>query len=491
MLRKEEGIDAVLGSTSGQREHGGLSGQHVVVIGASMAGLLAGRVLAEHFERVTIIERDRLVAGTHARKGVPQGQHVHALLKRGATILDEFFPDLSPALARDEAPYLDTVADVCWYHFGLWKARFPSGITGYSQSRPCLEGHVRERLARRTNVCFLDGWEVTGLCASAGHTRVTGVRLERDDAPHDQEELPADLVIDASGRGSQATRWLISLGYGRVEESVVRVDMGYASSVYRHLDQAFLDRKALIIYPTPPHGKRAGYIFPIEGGCWIVTLAGWLRDYPPFDEQGFLDYARSLPMPNLYEAIKDAESLTPIATHKFPANRWRHYERMGRFPEGFVVLGDAACSFNPIYGQGMTTAALEASALSSCLPQYLRVHGDLQGFAHHFQKQVARVVRVPWLLATGEDFRYPEAQGHRPSGMRLFNWYGGRIHELAGSHPLTTLRFYEVLHMLKSPAVLFTPRILFAVLFKRRRSRHQGTLQAARSWIALRMQAWR
>jgi 2-polyprenyl-6-methoxyphenol hydroxylase-like FAD-dependent oxidoreductase len=458
---------------SGQREQGGLSGQHAVVIGASMAGLLAGRELAEHFERVTIVERDRLPLGTQARKGVPQGQHVHALLKRGATILEDFFPDLSSALARDGAPCIDTVADVCWYHFGLWKARFPSGITGYSQSRPFLEGHVRDCLAQRANVCFLDGSEVTGLCASAGHTRVTGVQMRHGDAEHRQEELVADLVVDASGRGSQAPQWLLSMGYGRVEESVVKVDIGYASRTYRHLDQTFLDRKALIIYPTPPHGKRAGYIFPIEGGCWLVTLAGWLRDYPPGEERDFLDYARSLPVPNLYETIKDAEPLTPIVTHKFPANRWRHYERMPRFPDSFVVLGDAACSFNPIYGQGMTTAALEANALSNCLPQYLRVHGDLRGFAHHFQKRVAKVVWVPWLLATGEDFRYPETDGHRPPGMRLLNWYAGRVHELASSHPLTTLRFYEVLHMLKSPVVLFNPRILFAILFKRRPSRHQ------------------
>jgi 2-polyprenyl-6-methoxyphenol hydroxylase-like FAD-dependent oxidoreductase len=476
-LRKEEGVRVVLEPISGQREQGGLRCQHAVVIGASMAGLLAGRVLAEHYERVTIIERDRLASGVHARKGVPQGQHVHALLKRGATILEDFFPDLSSVLARDGAPCVDTIADVCWYHFGLWKARFPSDIIGYSQSRPFLEAHVRDCLAERANVCFLDGWAVKGLCASADHTRVTGVKLRHSDALHRQEELIADLVVDASGRGSQAPQWLLSMGYGRVEESIVKVDIGYASRTYRHLNQTFLDGKALIIYPTPPHGKRVGYIFPIEGGCWLVTVAGWLRDYPSGDERGFLDYARSLPVPNLYEAIKDAEPLTPTVMHKFPANRWRHYERMPYFPDNFVVLGDAACSFNPIYGQGMTTAALEANALSNCLPQYLRVHGDLQGFGHHFQKKVAKVVKVPWLLATGEDFRYPETDGHRPPGVRLLNWYGGRVHELAGSHHLTTLRFYEVLHMLKSPAALFNPRILFTILFKRRPSRHQVILQ--------------
>ncbi len=461
--------------TNKQTKHDSLSGLHAVVIGASIAGLSVGRVLSDHFGSVTLIERDRLPEGAQARKGVPQGQHVHALLKSGATVLGDLFPDLYLALARGGAPYLDTVADVCWYHFGLWKARFPSGITGYSQSRPFLEGHVRNCLAARANVRFLDGCEVTGLCANADHTRVTGVQLRHRDGEHCQEHLAADFVVDASGRGSQAPQWLLSMGYTRVEESVVKVDVGYASRIYRRPGQTFLDQKALIIYPTPPHGKRAGYIFPIEGGCWMVTLAGWLRDYPSGDERGFLDYARSLPVPNLYEAIKDAEPLTPIATHKFPANRRRHYEQMPRFPDGFVVLGDAACSFNPIYGQGMTTAALEAKALNACLHQHLRAHGDLHGFAHRFQKEVARVVRVPWRLSTGEDFRYPETEGHQPPGTRLLNWYASRVHELANSHPLTTLRFYEVLHMLKSPAALLDPRILFAVLFKRSPARvHHG-----------------
>jgi 2-polyprenyl-6-methoxyphenol hydroxylase-like FAD-dependent oxidoreductase len=443
--------------------------RHAVVIGASMAGLLAGRVLSDYFERVTLIERDLLPANTQARKGVPQGLHVHGLLNKGASILAEFFPDLFSALLDDGATALDTIEDGLWYHFGLWKARFPSGITGYTQSRPFLEQHVRDCLTARANIHFIDGCEVTRLLTTGDRNRVTGVHLRYRSEERREQELAADLVVDASGRGSQAPQWLASIGYGTVEESCVRVDVGYATRVYRRPDQALLDRKALVIYPKPPYEKRAGYIFPIENGCWIVTLAGWLRDYPPDNEADFLNYARSLPVPPLYEAIKDAEPVTSIFIHKFPANRRRHYERMPRFPEGFIVLGDAACTFNPLYGQGMTTAALEAKTLAASLHQQLRIHADedLAGFARRFQKTLARVVEVPWLLATSEDFRYPETQGHRPPGIRLFNWYTGRVHALAGSHPLVTLRFYEVIHMLKPPSALLTPRILFAVLFQR------------------------
>jgi hypothetical protein len=213
-----------------------------------------------------------------------------------------------------------------------------------------------------------------------------------------------------------------------------------------------------------------GYVVPIENGCWIVTLVGWLRDYPPNNEQGFLDYAQSLQVPDLYEAIKDAEPITPIVTHKFPASRRRHYEQMSRFPEGLMILGDAACSFNPIYGQGMTAAALEASTLNDCLCQRLRNAGEDNPIrlTQHCQRAIAKVVKVPWLLATSEDFHYPETIGKRPKGMRLLNWYIGKVHALVGSYPLATLRFYEVLHMLKPPMTLFEPGILFAVFFKRR-----------------------
>jgi 2-polyprenyl-6-methoxyphenol hydroxylase-like FAD-dependent oxidoreductase len=458
----------------------GRGGQHAVVIGASMAGLLSGRVLSDHFERVTIIERDRLPENVEARKGVPQGRHVHGLLSKGAAILKEYFPDLFPALVQGGASYVDTLADVCWYYFDVWKLQFPSDMKGYSQSRPFLEQRVREHLAVRSNVLFIDECEVARLCSNEDNTRVTGVQLRYHSAGRHEEELAADLVVDASGRGSKAPQWLASMGYGVVKETIVKVDVGYATRIYRRPSQTFFDGKVLVIYPTPP-GKRAGYVFPIEDDCWMVTLAGWLRDYPPNDEIGFLDYARSLPVPNLYEAIRDAEPVTPIAIHKFPSSQRRHYERMSRFPENFVVLGDAACSFNPIYGQGITTAALEAKALDACLDrQYLRSHENLQGFARRYQKAIARVVEVPWLLATGEDFRHRETVGYRSPGMGLLNWYTARVHVLAGAHPAVTLRLYQVLNMLKPPTVLFEPRVLFRVLFKRRtlQVEHEATMKS-------------
>jgi 2-polyprenyl-6-methoxyphenol hydroxylase-like FAD-dependent oxidoreductase len=454
-------------------------GQHAVVIGASMAGLLASRVLADHFEQVTILERDRLPHEVQARKGVPQGRHVHVLLHRGASVMKDLFPDLFPALIEDGSIAIDTVADFHWYNFGAWKPRFTSGITFYSQSRPLLEGLVRERVAARSNVRFLDACDVLRLCANDDATRITGVQIRHREGEQHEEVLSADLVVDASGRGSQTPQWLAALGYDTVEESAIKVDVGYATRLYRRPDHSHFDRDVLAIYSTPPAQKRAGVLAPIEDNHWIVTLIGWVRDYPPDDEAGFLAFARSLPQPDLYEAIAEAEPVAPIAIHKFPANRRRHYERLARFPEGFVALGDAVCSFNPVYGQGMTAAALEAETLNTLLYQQRERHprGDITGFSRRFQKKITSIVETFWLLAASEDFRHPETQGKRPFGVHFLNRYARRIHELSTFDPQVTLLLYQVLQAIKPPMALFSPHILAKVLFKRapRQSHQEGT----------------
>lgn len=445
-------------------KQGKQSNQHAVVIGASMAGLLAARVLSEHFEQVTIIERDRLAERVGPRKGVPQGQHAHILLMRGESILRELFPDLYDTFAREGAVPL-TSEDVRWFDFGVWKAAPPDSIKSYCGSRPFLEQCVRRFVADRANVRFIDGCEVSRLCASEDHTRIVGVSLAHSYPEQHEEDLAADLVVDASGRGSRTPQWLVSLGYERVEETSVKVDVGYATRIYRRPMVLPPDWKLLIIYPTPPHEKRGGLVFPIEDDCWMVSLAGRLRDYPPADEAGFLEFARSLPDASLYEAIKDAEPVTPVVTYKYAVNRRRHYERMTRLPQGLVMLGDAVCNFNPVYGQGMSVAALEARVLDTCLREQHRGTGsDLTGFPQRFQKAIVKAVEVPWMLATGEDFRYPETEGKRPKGLRLLHWYTRRVNELTGADPVIAGLFYQVLHLLKPPSVLFSPRVVRAVL---------------------------
>ncbi len=438
---------------------------HAIVIGGSMAGLLAARVLSEHFERVTIIERDQLIDDAEPRKGVPQGRHVHALLAGGAAILRAYFPDLFAALAQDGAVPLST-SDIGRYQLGVWVAAVPSAVKALWQSRPFLEQHVRACLAARNNVHILDACEVTRL--STNDERITGVVLRHRSGERREDELAANLVVDASGRGSRGPQWLVSLGYSHVEETSVTIDVGYASRIYRCPDQLPTGWKTLVVLGTPPDDKRAGIIFPIQGSYWMVTLAGWLRDHPPDDDAGFLEYARSLAQPDLYEAIKGAEPITAIAVYKYSANWWRHYERLSRLPEGFIVMGDAVCAFNPVYGQGMSVAAIEAKTLDTCLREQQCYIGNTHApsFPQRFQKAIAKEIKAAWMLSTGYDLRYPGTEGHRSLGMRLLNWYISRVIGLTAFHPLVAATFFQVWHLLKPLRSLFEPRIVWAVLIR-------------------------
>jgi 2-polyprenyl-6-methoxyphenol hydroxylase-like FAD-dependent oxidoreductase len=434
--------------------------QHALVIGASIVGLLAARILSDYFERVTIIERDTLPENVQMRRGVPQGGHIHLLMGKGAQIIDDLFPTLFSALERDGALLLSPTDDFHWFHFGAWKLQFPGPLRLHSQSRPLLEHHIRRCVTAIPNVCLLDRCVALGLIADQG-SAISGIRIQYEQS---EKYIEANLVVDASGRGSQTPAWLEALGYPTVEETLVRVDIGYATRMYRRSQDARRGWQALGIYPWPLNKKRIGYLFPIEGDTWVVTLSGFLRDYPPIDETGFLAFASTLARPDIYWAIKDAEPLSAIAVHKFPADRWRHYERIC-MPDDLIVLGDAACSFNPIYGQGMTVAALEALALRACLARQVRLQGsNLTGFTARFQKALASVVRVPWMFATCEDLRYAAVEGHRPFGVGMLQRYTQRVCSLTAIDPFTTQSFYDVLNMLKPPMALFHPRIFFPAL---------------------------
>jgi len=470
--------------SSKQSVQGMFDRHHAVVIGASMAGLLAARVLSDHFEQVTIIERDTLTGEARPRKGVPQGRHVHGWLARGVAIMGEYFPDLFLTLTQDGAIPVD-MESIRWNQLGVWMAPVRSPVKTLFQSRPFLEQHVRDQLVARDNVRIIDGCEVSQLCVHNDH--ITGVVLRYRSGEQQEEALATDLVVDASGRGSRAPQWLNALGYGNVQETSVKIDIGYATRIYRCPAQLPASWKALLIFGRPPNDKRGGVIFPIQGSYWMVTLVGSLRDHPPDDEAGFLEFARSLAQPDLYEAIKDVEPVTPIAVYKYPANRWRHFERMKRLPESFIIMGDAACSFNPVYGQGMSVAAIEAQTLDRCLREQEKFTGNngVVGFTQRFQQAIARDIKTPWLLSTGEDLRYPGVEGKRSLSIRLLNRYMRRVIELTASEPRMTATLLRVRNLLKPLSTLFQPRIILAVLRQELAAfRQQPTMTAPASEVS-------
>jgi 2-polyprenyl-6-methoxyphenol hydroxylase-like FAD-dependent oxidoreductase len=433
-----------------------------VVIGGSLTGLVATRVLADHFGEVVLVERDRFPDGPEARKGIPQARHIHVLLKEGERILAQYFPGICEQLLRGGAFRIDMAADTRWRHFGGWKVRFPSGMDMLSQSRPLLEWTVRGRVVALPNVHVLDGHDAAGLALDGG--RVRGLRVvPRGSA--DETVIPADLVVDASGRGSRLPQWLGRAGVAAPEETEVQVDVGYASRFYRRPGADRGDWLALMIYPRPG-GTRLGVLFPVEGDRWMVTLVGWFGDHPPADDAGFLEFARSLDAPDLHAAIRDAEPLSPTALHRFPSDRRRHYERLAHLPDGVVALGDAFCSFNPIYGQGMTTGVLGARTLDRCLNDRGRRAGaaGLDGFSQRFHRRLARIIDSPWLLTTAEDLRSPAAVGRRPPWLGLAHWYTDRIHRLSWSDRVVGRRFLEVMHLSASPCALFHPYVILRAL---------------------------
>jgi 2-polyprenyl-6-methoxyphenol hydroxylase-like FAD-dependent oxidoreductase len=456
--------------------------RHALVVGGSIAGLLAAQVLTKYFNRVTIIERDHLSAQPEQRPGVPQAHHLHVLLKRGLDILEQLFPGIQTELAASGAVAMNASADYLWYGLGGWTPRFSSDLNVYSLSRNLLEWMIRRRLAANNRVVFVEGSQVTSLLSNPNKTQVTGVRVRQklNDSQQDtcptQTDFTADLVVDASGRNSRAPQWLETMGYTPPKETVVNSFLGYASRLYQLPENFQTDWQGALVTAKAP-GTRGGVMSAVEGNRWIVTLAGIGRDYPPTDEAGFLDFARSLRNPIIYEAIKDAQAISPLTAYHRTENSWRHYEKLSRLPSGFVLLGDAVCAFNPVYGQGMTTAALGALTLDECLSKQLSHHadGNLVGLSRSFQKQLSKIIAVPWLMATGEDFRWHTTVGGRPNLMtQLMQHYLDQVLLLAAERPEIHRLFLEVMHLLKPPSAFFHANV-FRQVFQRIISRTMGT----------------
>jgi 2-polyprenyl-6-methoxyphenol hydroxylase-like FAD-dependent oxidoreductase len=279
--------------------------------------------------------------------------------------------------------------------------------------------------------------------------------------------LSADLVVDTSGRGSRTPRWLEELGYAPPAESTVKVGIGYVTREYRAVPGALRGGKqAAFTMPDAPRLRRGGALLPIEGGRWIATLCGWLGDHAPMDDVGFLDYVRGLAAPDIHDALEVAEPVTEFQAHKFPAAQRRHYEGLRRFPAGYLVMGDAIASFNPVYGQGMTVSACQAEALDACLREASSTVGS-PNLARRFFQRAAGPVDAAWMLSTGEDFRFPEVEGRRPPGTRLISWYGECMQRATLRDEEVTRAFYRVMTMTQSPASIFAPTLAWRILGRR------------------------
>lgn len=428
-----------------------------VVLGASMGGLLTARALSEHFERVFVVERDVLPTNALSRKGTPQALHGHGLLSGGYSVLNDYFPGMMDALSASGARSGDVVGDLVWFQYGRWKTRQSFDIPGMSVSRLCLEAAVRQRVKALDNISFIEGTSAVKPVFDPVARKVTGIVIQRREQT-EQSTVDADLVVDTTGRGSHSPQWLEEMGYRRAAEQTININIGYATRVFERKPGDLFDALAAIISTTPPQGTRYAAIFGVEDNRWIVTLGGTVGDYPPADEAGWNEFASTLPVGAVHELVTSAKPLSDIVSFRFPASQRRRYERMRNFPSGYLVLGDAICSFNPIYGQGMSVAAMEARALDECLKK------GTKGLSRRFFRQAARIIDTPWTIVTGEDFRFPQVNSPRPKGFRIINRYLDRVHAVASFDPVVCKQFFMVANLLARPASLMTPKIVWRVI---------------------------
>lgn len=438
------------------------AGEHAIVIGASLAGLLAARVLADSYDRVTVLDRDRLPDGlTEHRRAVPQGRHAHGLQLGGQQALERLFPGFMDEAMQAGAPPLRPGVEMRFRLGGNEIARVEAGTRSAVASRPLLEGLVRRRVRALPNVTVREQCSVVDLVSHGG--RVSGVTV-RDRGERRERELRAALVVAASGRGAKVPAWLEAMGYERPAEDRVDVDIMYASRNLRLRPGALGDDK--IVLNAAHRGRPRGVAMLIEeNGTWNVTLYGYGEAHrPPTDTAGFNAFAASVADPDVAAAIAQAEPVNEIATHGYPASVRRRYETLHAFPEGLLVTGDAMCSFNPIYGQGMTVAALEAVALQTCL------HTGADRLARRFFKAATGPVDHAWKLSTGGDLALDEVEQVAPLPDRVVNRYMERLMVAATHDEVVARTFYEVTGMLKPATALLTPAMVRRVLRGSRRA---------------------
>lgn len=440
-----------------------LIGKRAVVISAGMSGLTAAGALANRFDQVVILERDTLPSEASFRAGTPQARHVHGLLLSGQRALNELFPGFEQDLARAGAVPLRAGLDVRVERPGY--DPFPQrdlGWSGYAVSRPTIERAVRRRVESQANTTLRQRYRVKEVLASPDAAVVTGVRCENDRGA--SETIPADLVVDASGRGALTLALLQSIGRLLPEETTIGIDLCYATCIFAIPDDASTDWKGVMTFGKAPHDSRGGLMLPLEGNRWMATL-GRRGDALPGDTEGFLAFARSLRTPTIYNAISHAKPLDGVARHGFPESAWRHFERLDGFPRGLLPIGDTICRFNPVYGQGMSVAALEACLLKRLLDSAEKDNDPIDGLAPTFFAEVQALLETPWSVAM-LDFAFPETRGQRPADFETTLKFGIALTRLAAEDPTVHKLTVEVQHLLKPRSAYRDPTLMQRVLAK-------------------------
>ncbi|MFD9885904.1 NAD(P)/FAD-dependent oxidoreductase [Streptomyces alboflavus] len=437
--------------------------ERAVVVGGGYAGLVAARVLADHFADVLVLERDPVRPDTGVHPHIPQGYHAHAMLAKGGEVLEGLFPGLRAELEDLGAPVFDYGERISFLLPTGFAPRDPVGVSIQTFTRDELERRLRQRVSALTPVRLLAATHCETVTGSAPG-RLDRVRYRTAGADA-SVELTADLVVDASGRATSVDRWLTDAKLPVSARTVIKAKITYTSACYERPPQ---DRREGpdfdVAYQMAfaPGVPRGGVVLAVEHHRWMCSLFGFDQHVPPTDDEGYLDFAQSLGNPRLAEQIKRGTRRGEIHRYTNPGNEWRLHHKNPRWPERLIALGDAVCVFNPVYGQGLTVGALEAELLGRLLRRRRGGPSGLDGLSRAYQRGAARLIKVPWTMASSSDLMW--APGNQPLPARFAHWYNERVFALAVADPDVWARFVRVLNMSAPPTLLFHPAVLTKVV---------------------------
>lgn len=428
-------------------------GGHAVVVGGSVAGLLTARVLADGFDEVTILERDSLPEDPAPRSGIPQGRHIHVLETAGRETFEDLFPGYGEDLISEGGLIIDLMSDLIHYERGDYLADGPQRMPLYCASRPLFEHVLRQRVTARDSITLRSETQFIDYVFDESESRVEGVTIRENGS--EELEVAAELVVDTSGRTSNTRSWLEDQGFPLPDIDEVHIDVAYSTAL---IERPQTDRRGLFV--PPESGRPRGVVmFPIENKQWQPTLVGVHGDHPPTTKTELIDFANSLPAPEIGDILESQSWVNDNITHyPFPSNRRVRYENLKQFPDDLVVLGDAVCSFNPLYGQGMSTAALQALQLHHTLSNQGREDIGLRFF-----DAIEEVIDSPWTVAVGGDFEFQETTGPKPRGTDFINSYLDRFIRAAQTDGQLREALVRVFNQEEPPSSLMRPRYILRV----------------------------